>query len=76
MGNKPQKNKLIMNSEVHPTVRQLWSKTKKIIRKEPRDDSRMDLLMSESEVIEILLSGLMWLNHLCGQKVLWDKYSV
>lgn len=46
-----------MNSEVHPTVRQLWSKTKKIITKEPNDDSRMDLLMSESEVTEILLSG-------------------
>ena len=65
-----------MNSEVHPTVRQLWSETKKIITKEPKDDSRMDLLMSESEVIEILLSGLMWLNHLCGLKVLWGKYSV
>lgn len=36
----------------------------------------MDLLMSESEAIEILLSGLMWVNHLCGQRMLWGKYSV
>lgn len=65
-----------MNSDIHPTVRKLWSKTKKIIVKEPKNDSRMDLLMSESEAIEILLSGLMWVNHLCGQRMLWGKYSV
>ena len=44
--------------------------TKKLLQ----DGSESEV--SESEVVEILLSGLMWLNHLCGQKVLWGKYSV
>lgn len=65
-----------MNSDAHPTVRKLWSKIKKNNSKGTKNDSRMDLLMSESEAIEILLSGLMWVNHLCGQRmlnILFDK---